>query len=72
MRNEIKEAKNKWIKCKAEEIEQNIEHNNTRKAYVIFKKLRGTSLGVIKKQQTCVIEDKDGTLLTKSWEICKR
>eukprot|EP00795_Rhopilema_esculentum_P014901 gene14902-6041_t len=72
VRNEINIAKNKWIISQAQDIEENLRRNNTKKAYETVKKLCGSYMDETKRKQAGIIEDKDGTLLTKSDDICRR
>ena len=66
------EAKNQWIKDQSEEIEQNLNRHNSRKAFEVVKKLTGAQGDETKRKQASVIEDKNGTLLTKVEDIMSR
>ena len=49
VRNEINIAKNKWIISQAQDIEENLRRNNTKKAYETVKKLCGSYMDETEK-----------------------
>ena len=63
------EAKNQWIKDQSEEIEQNLNHHNSKKAFEVVKNLTGAQGGETKRKHASAIEDKNGTLLTKVEDV---
>lgn len=69
-KNALNEAKNTWIEKQRKDIEECLNHHNTRKAYELVKNL--TKSEMENKKPVNVIEDKDGTLLTKSEEVTER
>ena len=71
-RKELIEANNQWIKDQSEETEQNLSRHNSKKAFEIVKKLTGAQGDETKKKQASVIEDRNGTLLTKVEDVISR
>lgn len=69
--NEVKraiiKAKDNWVEKQAEDIEQSLAVNNSRKAYSVIKSLTKEKTG-----RTNVIEDKTGQLLTNNTEVTAR
>ena len=72
MRNAITEAKNNWIKRQEEEIEGNLNWNNSKMAYAVVKKLCSTQIGETKWKSPSFIKDSDSNLLTKEDTISRR
>ena len=67
IRNEMKEAKQKWIEEQCEEIENSLANNNSKKAFQFVKDLTKQ-----KHSKVCTIQDKDGNCLTEEEEIRDR
>ena len=63
----IKEAREEWMNKECEKIENSLNNNNSKKAFEIVQKLTKKS-----EKRMSVIEDKNGVLLTKPEEVCKR
>ena len=72
LKKALNEAKNIWIEVQTKEIEENLSRHNTRKAYDVVKTLSGAQMNETKCKQANVIEDKNGTLLTKGEDISNR
>ena len=71
-RRALNEAKNKWVEEQSQAIESNLSHHNNKMAYEVVKKLSRGQRDEIKQKQASVIEDKNGTLLTKIEEVSSR
>ncbi|XP_063595249.1 uncharacterized protein LOC134772112 [Penaeus indicus] len=63
----IIKAKDEWVEKQAEDIEQSLAVNNSRKAYNVIKSLTREKSG-----RTNAIEDKTGQLLTNNTEVTAR
>jgi len=63
----MRKAKEDWIEHQCSEIEENLQKNNTKKAYQTVKDLTATKQG-----QVNTIQDKEGKCLTEEHEIMKR
>ena len=63
----MREAKEKWIGDKCKEIEDNLERNNSKRAYQVVKELTNE-----RKTITNVIKDKSGKSLTEENAVIKR
>ncbi|XP_037776987.1 uncharacterized protein LOC119573958 [Penaeus monodon] len=63
----IIKTKDNWVEKQAEDIEQSLAVNNSRKAYSVIKSLTKEKTG-----RTNVIEDKTGQLLTNNTEVTAR
>ena len=62
-----RKAKNDWIEDKCRNIEENLEKNNSKKAYQLVKDLTSDKQG-----HTTTIQDKDGNSLTEHQDIMNR
>ena len=67
VKNNMREAKEKWISNQCNDIERNLKTNNTKEAYRIVKVLANS-----KQSRPNTILDKNGKCLTESKEIMHR
>ena len=66
IRNDMKGAKEEWIKDKCVDIESNLAKNNSKKAYQLVKDLTSS-----KQRGSNVIQDKKGECLTEEKDVLK-
>ena len=62
----MRKAKETWIEEQCQGIEENLQKNNSKKAYQLVKELTSS------KQRTTTIQDKAGKCLTEEQDILKR
>ena len=67
IRKKMKRAKEEWIEAQCTEIEDNLNRNNSRRAYQIVKELTQQ-----RQAKVSTIHDKDGNCLIEEEEILKR
>ena len=63
----MRKAKETWIEEQCQGIEENLQKNNSKKAYQLVKELTSS-----KQERTTTIQDKPGKCLTEEQDIIKR
>ena len=63
----MRKAKETWIEEQCQSIEENLQENNSKKAYQLVKELKRSKQG-----RTTTIQDKAGKCLTEEQDILKR
>ena len=67
IRKDMKKAKEEWIEQQCSDIDENLQMNNSKKAYKIVKDLTST-----KQSRVSTIQDKSAKCITEEHEILKR